>query len=110
MIHEGYKPELLDRSYNDIALIKFDRPFFPEEDEEDEESVEETVEDEEYEEYEEYEKDAVTQVKMMPICLPPSSAFKDEDKQGGSVMGRSIIDQARFCSGFWNGETTSLQD
>ena len=85
VIHEGYKPELLDRSYNDIALIKFDRPFFP---------------------------GPVTHAKMMPICLPPSSAFKDEDKQGGSVMGRSIIDQvlSRFCSGFWNGETTSLQD
>ena len=56
VIHEGYKPELLDRSYNDIALIKFDRPFFPE---------------------------TVTEAKMMPICLPPSSAFTDEDKQGG---------------------------
>ena len=55
VIHEGYKPELLDRSYNDIALIKFDRPFFPE---------------------------TVTHAKMMPICLPQSSTFKDEDKQG----------------------------
>jgi len=58
VIHEGYKPELLDRSYNDIALIKFDRPFFPE---------------------------TVTHAKMMPICLPQSSTFKDEDKQGFAV-------------------------
>lgn len=55
IIHEGYNPALLDRSYNDIALIKFDRPFFPE---------------------------TVSHAKMMPICLPPSSGFKDEDKQG----------------------------
>ena len=55
MVHDGYKPEMFDESYNDIALIKFDRPFFPE---------------------------TVTHTKMMPICLPPSSGFKDEDKQG----------------------------
>ena len=59
VIHEGYKPELLDRSYDDIALIKFDRPFFTE---------------------------TVEYAKMMPICLPPSSAFKDEDKQGGCLL------------------------
>ena len=58
IIHEGYNPALLDRSYNDIALIKFDRPFFPE---------------------------TVTHAKMMPICLPHSSRFKDEDKHGGSL-------------------------
>ena len=60
VVHEGYKPEMLDKSYNDIALIKFDRPFVPE-------MVKGTV-------------------KMMPICLPHSNKFKDEDKQGdGSV-------------------------
>ena len=63
VIHEGYKPELLDRSYDDIALIKFDRPFFPE-----------TVE---------------TVANMTPICLPPSSAFKDEDKKGGCFWENS---------------------
>ena len=57
VIHGGYKPELLDRSYNDIALIKFDRPFFPE---------------------------TVTHAKIMPICLPPSSTFEDEGKPGGT--------------------------
>ena len=63
VIHEGYKPELLDRSYDDIALIKFDRPFFPE-----------TV-------------DHVG--NMTPICLPPSSAFKDENKKGGCFWENS---------------------
>ena len=55
VIHEGYKPGQLDRSYDDIALIKFDRPFFPE---------------------------TVKHANLMPTCLPPSSMFKDEDKQG----------------------------
>ena len=56
VVHEGYKPEELDSSYNDIALIKFDRPFFPE---------------------------TVTHAKIMPICLPPGSTFEDEGKPGG---------------------------
>ena len=59
IIHEGYKPELLDRSYDDIALIKFDRPFFPA---------------------------TVKHANMTPICLPPSSAFKDENKKGGYLL------------------------
>ena len=81
VIHEGYKPEQLDRPYNDIALIKFDRSFFPE---------------------------SAKHAKLMPICLPPSSTFKDEDKQGGCLW--NIIDQllARFCSGVWIGETKNL--
>ena len=68
VIHEGYKPELLDRSYNDIALIKFDRPFFAE-------------------------KVLIPgQGELMPICLPPSSTFKDEDKHGGNLYGLTYHD------------------
>ena len=55
VVHEGYRPEQSDK-YNDIALIKFDRPFFPE---------------------------TVTHAKIMPICLPPASTFEDEGKHGG---------------------------
>ena len=55
MVHEGYKPDMFDKSYNDIALIKFDRPFFWE---------------------------SFKHTKMMPICLPHSHKFKDDDKQG----------------------------
>ena len=56
VVHEGYRLEKSDK-YNDIALIKFDRPFFPE---------------------------TVTHAKIMPICLPPSSTFEDEGKPGGT--------------------------
>ena len=85
IIHEGYKPEQLDRSYHDIALIKFDRPFF-------------------------FDQVKLPKGKLMPICLPPSSTFKDEDKHGGKLYGITIIDQllARFCSWVWVGETKSL--
>ena len=55
VVHEGYKPDMFDKSYNDIALIKFDRPFFWE---------------------------SFKHTKMMPICLPHSHKFKDDDKQG----------------------------
>ena len=59
VIHEGYTPGLLDRSYDDIALIKFDRPFFPE---------------------------TATHAKLMPICLPHSSRFRDENKKGRYLL------------------------
>ena len=58
---------MLDKSYNDIALIKFDRPFF-------------------WEFLKKSTNDKIAKIKMMPICLPHSNKFKDEDKQGdGSV-------------------------
>ena len=67
MVHKKYKPEMLDKSYNDIALIKFDRPFF-------------------WEFLKKSTNDKIAKIKMMPICLPHSNKFKDEDKQGdGSV-------------------------
>ena len=83
VIHEGYKPELSDRSYNDIALIKFDRPFLPK---------------------------TATHAKMMPICLPTNSKFNDEDKLGGILLVYHIIDQLliRFCCRIWSGETKYL--
>ena len=55
VVHEGYRLERSDK-YNDIALIKFDRPFYPE---------------------------TITHAKIMPICIPPSSTFEDEGKHGG---------------------------
>ena len=64
VVHEGYKlkPELFD-----IALIKFDRPFF-------------------WENLKKVDNKYIKLIKMMPICLPHSNKFKDEDKQGdGSV-------------------------
>ena len=67
VVHEGYKPKMLDKSYNDIALIKFDRPFF-------------------WEFLKKSDHEYINKIKMMPICLPHSNKFKDEDKQGdGSV-------------------------
>ena len=67
MVHKKYKPEMLDKSYNDIALIKFDRPFF-------------------WENLKKVDNNYIKLIKMMPICLPHSNKFKDEDKQGdGSV-------------------------
>ena len=64
VVHEGYKPEMLDKSYNDIALIKFDRPFF-------------------WEFLKKSTNQNIARIKMMPICLPHSKSFKDEDRQGG---------------------------
>ena len=64
VVHEGYKPKMLDKSYNDIALIKFDRPFF-------------------WEFLKKSTNDKIAKIKMMPICLPHSKSFKDEDRQGG---------------------------
>ena len=61
VVHEGYKPEMFDKGYNDIALIKFDRPFFPE-------LLPKQL--------------PKLRAKMMPICLPHSYRFKDQDKQG----------------------------
>ena len=60
VVHEGYKlkPELFD-----IALIKFDRPFF-------------------WELLKKSENSWIRMTKMMPICLPHSNKFKDEDRQG----------------------------
>ena len=58
VVHEGYEPKMFDKSYNDIALIKMNKPFYA---------------------------DKVELVKMMPICLPHSKSFKDEDKPGFSV-------------------------
>ena len=61
VVHEGYKlkPELFD-----IALIKFDRPFF-------------------WENLKKVDNKYIKLIKMMPICLPHSKSFKDEDRQGG---------------------------
>ena len=63
VVHEGYKPKMLDKSYNDIALIKFDRPFF-------------------WENLKKVDNKYIKLIKMMPICLPHSNKFKDEDRQG----------------------------
>ena len=63
VVHEGYKPELFDKSDNNIALIKFDRPFF-------------------WESLKKSENSWIRMTKMMPICLPHSNKFKDEDRQG----------------------------
>lgn len=56
MVHYGYNMEEVERSYNDVALVKFDRPFF---------------------------MNTVTDASINPICLPSSSRFQDEDKQSG---------------------------
>ena len=56
MIHAEYKPERVDRSYNDIALVKLDRPIKP---------------------------SSITHAKIMPICLPDDDTFKDEEERGG---------------------------
>ena len=66
IIHKDYRPEDLDRSYHDIALIKFDKPFYPS-------TV--TVEG------------AKFQIGK-PICLPPSD-FDDENRRGGYFSGMS---------------------
>ena len=68
VVHEGYEPKMFDKSYNDIALIKMDKPFYA---------------------------DKVELVKMMPICLPHSKSFKDEDKPGFSVGFGT--EKQRFC-------------
>ena len=64
VVHEGYKlkPELFD-----IALIKFDRPFF-------------------WEFLKKVDNDYIKLIKMMPICLPHSNKFKDENKQGDGTV------------------------
>ena len=71
MVHEDYEPDIPGKtnheSYNDIALIKFDRPFY-------------------WEFLKKSTNKDIKKIKMMPICLPHSNKFKDEDKQGdGSV-------------------------
>ena len=68
VVHEGYNPEMFDKSYNDIALIKMNKPFYA---------------------------DKVELVKTMPICLPHSKSFKDEDKSGFSVGFGT--EKQRFC-------------
>ena len=57
MIHEEYKPERVDRTYNDIALVKLDRPLKP--------------------------SFPPPEANIMPICLPDVDTFKDEEKRGG---------------------------
>lgn len=54
VVHHGYKMEDVERSYNDIALVKFDRPFYV---------------------------SSFTEAVINPICLPSFSSFNDEDKQ-----------------------------
>ena len=57
VVHKGYKPDFrdlsIDRLINDIALVKFDKPLDPD-----------------------------PGFGIMPICLPSSSRFKDEEKEG----------------------------
>ena len=56
VVHKGYKPDFRDLStaqINDIALVKFDKPLDPD-----------------------------PGFGIMPICLPSSSRFKDEEKEG----------------------------
>ena len=63
MVHEGYKPEMFDKGYNDIALIKFD-----------------LLEEKDMEKY-----------KISPICL--SSSIKDDKGKGDNSLSKQIIDQ-----------------
>ena len=56
VVHKGYITDFTDRStaqINDIALVKFDKPLNPD-----------------------------PGFGIMPICLPSSSRFKDEEKEG----------------------------
>ena len=56
VVHKGYKPDFRDlciEMINDIALVKFDKPLDPD-----------------------------PGFGIMPICLPSSSRFKDEEKVG----------------------------
>ena len=58
-IHGGYRLHRYE-AYDDIALIQFDRPFYPK---------------------------TFTHAKLQPICLPASRDFKDENKRGGGLYG-----------------------
>ena len=87
IIHKRYKPEEFElRSYNDIALIQFDKPLkvfnFPH-----------------------------LRVKLQPICLPPNKNFKDYGRQGGVLFwDNTSLTIFSFCSGIWIWETKRMQN
>ena len=70
-VHRGFKPDFRDLStklINDIALLKFDKPLDPD-----------------------------PGFGIMPICLPSSSLFKDEEKEGQFSSPRA--ESARAVTG-----------